>query len=73
MEDTNQENPIELKEFEHEDLELDDSEIEHLKTHHNNHVELETLPAKKIRLSATEYVGQVVLPTNRIIKIMEEL
>ena len=32
MEDTNQENPIELKEFEHEDLELDDSEIEHLKT-----------------------------------------
>ena len=73
MEDTNQENLIELKEFEHKDLELDDSEIDYIKKLDNNPIELETLPAKKIRLSATEYVGQVVLPTNRIIKIIPKI
>ena len=73
MEDTNQENLIELKEFEHKDLELDDSEIDYIKKLDKNPIELGTLPAKKIRLSATEYVGQVVLPTNRIIKIIPKI
>ena len=73
MADTNQENFIELKEFERKDLELDDSEIDYIKKLDNNPIELETLPAKKIRLSATEYVGQVVLPTNRIIKIIPKI
>ena len=73
MEDTNQENLIELKEFEHKDLELDDSEINYIKKLDSNPIELGTLPAKKIRLSATEYVGQVVLPTNRIIKIIPKI
>ena len=73
MADTNQENFIELKEFKANDLELDDNEIEHLKTHHNNHIELETLPGKKTRLKTTEHVGQIVLPTNRIIKIIPKI
>ena len=73
MADTNQENFIELKEFKANDLELDDNEIEHLKTYHNNHIELETLPGKKTRLKTTEHVGQIVLPTNRIIKIIPKI
>jgi len=64
---------FELPEYRFIDLELEENEIEFIKQIKEQPIVLETISKEKQRLRTTNYIGQLVLPSSNILKIIPKI